>query len=83
MEFNVFAMVVVIVIVTTIGGSYNNYLKTKRKSAEVGDREGLEAELDELRERIEILEKIVTDQKYQLSREIDNLETASAKVGRA
>ena len=83
MEFNVFVMVAVIVIVTTIGGAYNNYLKTQRKNAEVGDREGLEAELDELRERIEVLEKIVTDQKYQLSREIDGLETPSARVREA
>ena len=38
--------------------------------AEVVD---LRADIDEYRQRIEVLEKIVTDQKYDLGRQIDDL----------
>ena len=34
---------------------------------------GLRADIDEYRQRIEVLEKIVTDQKYDLVRQIDDL----------
>ena len=36
--------------------------------------ESLEGEVDELRERVEALERIVTDDKYTLDREIEKLE---------
>lgn len=74
MEFNVFAMVVAIVLVTTAGGAYNQYLKAqaKRYQSESGDE--LNALVDDLRARVETLEKIVTDQKYQLASEINRLE---------
>lgn len=35
--------------------------------------EDLEEEMEELRERIEVLEKIITDQKYQLEKEFRDL----------
>ena len=37
------------------------------------DLHGLEQDLAEARKRIEVLEKIVTDQSYDLGREIDDL----------
>ena len=69
---DVFTMVVLIVVVCVGADTANKYIKAqKAKVAELP--EDIEAELDELRERVEVLEKIVTDQKYQLSRDINAL----------
>lgn len=70
-----FLMVVFIVLIACSTGVANNYLKNKRlenKSRE-GDL-GTSDELNALRERVEVLEKIITDEKYHLSRELDRLE---------
>ena len=37
------------------------------------DLESLQADLDDARQRIEVLEKIVTDEKYDLGKKIDDL----------
>ena len=68
-------MVAIIVVASVGGGVMNNYIKMKRETAgqEEGDLDNLQ-EVDELRRRIEVLEEIVTDQKYQLKSELDALE---------
>ncbi len=71
---DVFTMVVIIVTVSVGAGVINNYLKTQRKQAESRDAEGLEAEVAELRARVEVLEKIVTDDKYTLNKELNALQ---------
>lgn len=71
---DVFTMVVIIVAVGCLAGVANNYLKNQRDRDGAAADDGHLAELDELRERIEVLEKIVTDQKYTLNREINELE---------
>ena len=71
---DVFTMVVIIVAVSCVAGVANNYLKNQRHRDRNAADEGRIAELDELRERIEVLEKIVTDEKYTLNREINDLE---------
>lgn len=71
---DVFTMVAVIVVVTTLAGVYSNHLKSKNKEAAKGASDSVAAELDTLRQRIEVLETIVTDQKYQLHRELSELE---------
>ena len=73
---DVFTMVVIIVVVTTIAGVYEKQQKNKYKAANA-NQDDLLAEIDELRERVEVLEKIVTDEKYQLHREIDALEKSA------
>ena len=70
----VFIMVVLIVLIACGAGVLNNYLKTQRAMARSGPSEEVQAEIDRLRERVEVLEKIVTDEKYQLSKELDRLE---------
>jgi len=72
------AIVVVAIISDTIvrivkaaktgGGKYAD--RVQDLEAEVVD---LRADVDEYRQRIEVLEKIVTDQKYDLGRKIDDL----------
>ena len=71
---DVFTMVVLIVLVCVGADTANKYFKAQKAKVQELP-EDIEAELDELRERIEVLEKIVTDQKYQLSRDINALES--------
>ena len=73
---HVFEMVVWIVIVGCIAGVISDYLKTRRKEMASGNVEALDDamdRIDELEDRIRVLEKIVTDNRYNLSREIDDL----------
>ena len=71
---DVCSMVVIIVVVSCVAGAYNNHLKTKRQTHKADLSDDPLAELDELRARVEVLEKIVTDDRYHLSRELNELE---------
>lgn len=70
---SVFAMVVWIVGVSLLAGVVHDYLKTRRLEAKKGQSVNQE-ELLALKERISVLEKIVTDERYDLRREISQLE---------
>ena len=66
----------VIVIAGIIGEGYKHYVKAKerRPSGELEERIAqLDAENQDLHERIKALETIVTDEKYALDREIRSL----------
>ena len=67
---------VFVIVITLIAGSIHlGKLWIRRNaSANTGRTHALEHEVEELRERVETLERIVTDQKYTLDREIDKLE---------
>lgn len=70
----VFIFVVAIVAISCGAGVLNNYIKLQQKRTESGGMDDdLAAELDALRGRIEVLEKIVTDEKYELHRKISEL----------
>ena len=71
---DVFTMVVIIVVVSCGAGVLNNYIKSQRERDDVEVSDDVYAELETLRERVEVLEKIVTDDKYQLGRQLDELE---------
>ncbi|MDP6375379.1 MAG: hypothetical protein QF921_07935 [Pseudomonadales bacterium] len=71
---DLYTMVVVIVAISVTAGIVDKYLKTRQKEANVSVDEGVYTELEQLSERIEVLEKIVTDSRYDLSKEIDRLE---------
>jgi hypothetical protein len=47
--------------------------KDKKDTAQVNNTNELEREVEALRGRIETLEKIVTDEKYDLNRQFDDL----------
>lgn len=71
---HVFEMVVWIVVVGCATGVITEYLKTKRATG--GSDEALDDamdRIDELEERIRVLEKVVTDDKYELNRQINAL----------
>ena len=71
---DVFTFVIIVVIIGCGTGVLTEYFKTKRKSEEFATDDGLLDELDSLRQRVEVLEAIVTDEKYNLKKEIDQLE---------
>ncbi len=67
-------MVVVIVIVSCLAGVANRYLKIKHaQSVQYSPGEETSDRLSELENRIQVLEKIITDNKYNLEQEIDQL----------
>ncbi len=68
---NVFSALVAIAAIVAIVVISRYWLQARRKRAV--DRKYLERVETELRERIETLERIVTDQRDQLRRKIDDL----------
>ncbi len=69
----VFQMVVWIVAIACTARLVGIYLTRRERHVAVDDSP-LAVEVDELRARIEVLEKIVTDSGYQLRRELADLE---------
>lgn len=74
----------IVAIVAIIGGlfysAYEKHVELKLEEAKSRKSEGDEAtkqELLKLKERVAVLEKIVTDKKYSLKDEIDSLDRAS------
>ena len=74
---DVFTMVVIIVAISCGAGMYSNYLKSQKHSASNNNTDALLDEIDALRERVEVLEKIVTDDKYSLHKQISELERSA------
>jgi predicted nucleic acid-binding Zn-ribbon protein len=72
---NVFEMVVIIVVVTSVCGVASSWLKSMRNasSARQNDLDEAMDRIDDLEERIRVLEAVVTDDRYDLAREIDGL----------
>ncbi|MHA2709348.1 nitrite reductase [Vibrio owensii] len=46
---------------------------SERKQMNKEERDGLNKQIDDLKQRVEVLERIVTDNKYQLDKEIASL----------
>lgn len=74
---DVFTFVIIIVVIGCGTGVLTEYFKHKRKTAQFEPDETVYQELEQLRERIEVLEAIVTDDKYNLKKEIDQLERSA------
>jgi len=72
-----FTMVVMIVLISVGAGVVNNYLKTKantRVDADLDDElHKMRVEVDQLRERVRVLETIATDKDRTLRDEISRL----------
>ncbi|MBJ2135998.1 hypothetical protein KO519_17215 [Paraglaciecola agarilytica] len=70
---NITAIAIVAIICWAIV-ELTNGAKTKKKSKVSQQKESeLEQQVTELKERVETLEKIVTDEKYDLHRQFDDL----------
>ncbi|GGI90212.1 hypothetical protein [Shewanella gelidii] len=75
-DYVIFALVVLLVIGSTATELFKSYLKTKAQTRNK-DNDSAVAELkqenNQLRERIQVLEKIVTEDSHQLKTEINRL----------
>ena len=72
MHFFEFALGVVVIV--TFAGLLNNFMQFKSKSRETIDgMKGRINKLEDLEERVKILETIVTDQNYDLDQKIKSL----------
>lgn len=70
---NPFEMVVIIVFLCVIASMYKSRLNNKRKQAAPANEERF-ARLEQLEERVRVLERIVTDSGYDLRRQFRDLE---------
>ncbi|MCZ0942726.1 MAG: hypothetical protein OXJ53_06705 [Gammaproteobacteria bacterium] len=77
---DVFTMVAVIVSVSCAAGVANQYFRTRAKTAGKLDS-AAQREVDDLRKRVEVLEEIVTDHKYDLAKEINRLDGREDREG--
>lgn len=76
---DVFTMVAIIVVAASASSVAQSYFKNRAKGRADAD-EDLRQEVESLRRRVEVLERIVTDDKQRLAAEINNL-GAGARPG--
>jgi len=71
---DVFIMVIAIVALSVGAGMYRDYQKTQRQIGKNTEADiDLREELNRLADRVATLEEIVTDGKYELNRELEQL----------
>lgn len=68
--------IVLIVLIACITGVAMHYISEKNKSADNTGKDGVDdmlAQLDAIEERVRVLERIITEHKFDLKREIERL----------
>jgi len=70
---NTMFYVVCIVAIVLAANTVQQYLKLRHRKEEAKPAEDVQAQLDELEERIRVLERIVTENKFDLRSEINKL----------
>ena len=71
---NVFTFVLLLVAIVSFAKIIQSYIERKREKDTSGeDIEETLARIDVLEERIRVLERIITERRYDLKREIDSL----------
>lgn len=78
----VFTMVAIVVVAGCVTGMVGDYLKTRRLEAKVAGAEQSPT-IAALEERVRVLEKIVTDDRYEMRREINQLDDLATLQARA
>ena len=77
---SMWTMIFLVCVVVFAYSAFETWLKHRSKVARAAAAdEGLRAELDALRERLQTLEAIVTDDGYDLRRRIDDLDRPTAR----
>ena len=79
---DVFTMVAIIVFVSCAAGVANQYFRNRSKADGKPDP-AVQRDIDDLRERVEVLEQIVTDEKYDLAKEFNRLDDREDRRGSA
>jgi hypothetical protein len=69
---NPFEFVLGIVLITTLGGAIMTYLKNQRLGGD-GENQRLRDEVEALRDRLAVLERITVEKENSLDREIERL----------
>lgn len=71
----VFEMVVIVVFIGCVFNVISDYLKTQRQKTSSSPKELDDAfnRIDGLEERVRVLERVVTDEKYDLNRQFNEL----------
>ncbi len=70
---DVFTMVVIIVFIACATSVAAKYFDNRARQRSAQDSDDVQQALDDLRSRVEVLEQIVTDENYNLAKEIDGL----------
>jgi hypothetical protein len=68
--------IVLVVLIACLTGVAMHYISEKNKAAENASDEGADdllAQLDAIEERVRVLERIITENKFDLKREIEGL----------
>lgn len=68
--------IVLVVLIACVTGVVMHYISEKNKTADRGDVEGVDemlAQLEAIEERVRVLERIITENRFDLKREIDRL----------
>lgn len=77
MNINPFEFVIIIIVLSMIGSAIRNHYRAKefRRSQEADDADARETldRLSKLEERIRVLERIVTDDRYELRQRFKDL----------
>ncbi|WP_456372568.1 hypothetical protein [Thiolapillus sp.] len=72
---NPFEMVVIIVALGILGGVIKHYFDSRGDlEASSAERKRMERRIDEMEQRIQVLERIVTDENYDLKRQFQDLD---------
>lgn len=75
---DVFSMVVAIVAISCATSVVSAYLRSRRAHQRAPD-DNVTAEIESLKERVAVLEEIVTDNRYHLDRELSRLDAGRSE----
>lgn len=71
---NVFEFVIIVIILSLTYKFLSGWMKNRTKGVEEPAREALLKRLDEVEERVRVLERIVTDERFDLKQQFKELE---------
>lgn len=71
---NVFEFVIIVIILSLTYKFFAGWMKNRTKLVEEPAREALIKRLDEVEERVRVLERIVTDERFDLEQQFKELE---------
>lgn len=71
---NVFEFVLIMLVIVFVYRVVDTYLKSRTDRFKAGEDTDMDARFQEMEERVRVLERIVTDDRYDLKRKFEDLE---------
>lgn len=71
---NVFEFVLIILVIVFVYRVVDTYIKSRSDRDKVSEETDMDARLREMEDRVRVLERIVTDDRYDLKRKFEDLE---------